>query len=328
MSKIFVKIGFFLLVFLITVGILVFLQKTGVFMVISNENFQAQQIMNSTFKALSDRLLALIPESNDRKQVAREFKIFRNRVQNQEISPAEFQAVAVGILNANKIDSTLSYPRASAILRIEIPNEHYDYIASDSTQKVTFFKRRKMDSTRIYIRRKGLADSSYARTRSAKPAFPGEYLEQVKKVQTMIEFDNQIQKVLTGKRLKTRLPVVRYELQNGIRIKIDPRIKAYLMNTESLPLANQMDQLERERLLQWDVRIAEENFKLTLEMARLDRKKNLEQLEKYKYIYHAEALAIAHIIKVDSLARFIDQIQIDTNLILIPPPPPPKEHVE
>ncbi len=181
MSRIFVKIGFFLLVLVITVGILVFLQKTGVFMVISNENSQAQQIMNSTFKALSDRLLAMIPESNDRKQVAQEFEIFRNRVQNQEISPTEFQAVAAGILNANKIDTTLSYPRATAILRIEIPSEPYVYVTADSTRKVSIWKKGKRDSTRTFIWRKGSADSTYARIRPPKPPFPAAYLEQVKK---------------------------------------------------------------------------------------------------------------------------------------------------
>lgn len=328
MSRIFVKIGFFLLVLVITVGILVILQKTGVFMVISNENSQAQQIMNSTFKALSERLLAMIPESNDRKQVAQEFEIFRNRVQNQEISPTEFQAVAAGILNANKIDTTLSYPRATAILRIEIPSEPYVYVTADSTQKVSIWKKGKRDSTRTYIWRKGSADSTYTRTRPPKPPFPAAYLEQVKKVQAMIEFDNQMQKALTDEKSKGRPAVVRYEIQDGIRIKIDPRLKDYLTQTKSFTLANQMLQLERERLLQWDVRIAEDHFKLAREMARLHRQKKLESLEKYQQLYHTEALAIAHVIKVDSLTRLIDQIQIDTNLILIPPPPPPKEHLE
>ncbi len=144
----------------------------------------------------------------------------------------------------------------------------------------------------------------------------------------MIEFDNQMQKALTDEKSKGRQAVVRYEIQDGIRIKIDPRLKEYLTQTKSFTLASQMLQLERERLLQWDVRIAEDHFKLAREMARLNRQKKLESLEKYQQLYHTEALAIAHVIKVDSLTRLIDQIQIDTNLILIPPPPPPKEHLE
>lgn len=316
MVRILSKISFAFLVVILTAVIMYLLMVTGAFNLLPPDNPQTSAILEYSMDLLSKQLMSMVPEADEKQKVAEAFEQFKRKVYNYEVSEAQLEKVTANILNANHQDSALSFSEVDAILAIASPPatpkrppvpDKAIVVSSNNSEfsghKFTFSVDGSSAGNRIRVQGK-IVQPHLNRT--------------AHKISEIIEFDQELKKVIDNKIKKQ--PHVRYVFQNGLTMRIDPKLRVMLPDYQSKKLEEKLHKLENQEIIIWEREIPKEMEILKVESERLNQESQaiLNRSKQLQMRIEAKAAVLADTIRIDS----IRQPPISLKNIPQPEPPP------
>jgi len=223
----------------VLVGVLVL--STAIYLLVSENRQLKQDVLERSLSLLGEQLLALIPQGQARETVAVKWQGLVEGVNKGEIAPEQVERVAVGILNASNLDKQISGEEAEIIINMAFVPSPMD----------GFEQMPPLPPPTIKISR-----------HNPPPEVQHQKLAELgKKLETICAFNKKIKNSCAQDPAKQKVFVqnLRYELEDGIRLKADLQLKQSLDSENFKLWSQEMKRLEEEKLLDW-----RQNFALNL----------------------------------------------------------------
>lgn len=297
------KIGFFFLVLIISAGFywLIFMDRAT-----------KQDTLESAMGLLGDKLMAMIPDSTEKKPVQALYDSFSQRAVQREMPPEQIEYVAASILNLSNTETMLTPEQVKTILNIPF----------FSPVKL---EREANDSIEVEIEKKKFIQSGPER-----PIPPERWEALGERIKSLNEFNAHMQKTMkevTDQHQKVHRQI-RYRVDKELKIAMDADLKTKFHHKKFRHLAKEIRRMEREHMLEW-----RENFQDELKQEMEQMKKELEslkELKKLKQLEHMQGLEALKsleslkslellknipVIDADSINKIVNQSLKDAGLI-------------
>jgi len=249
---------------------------------------------------LGEKLLAMVPESSEKRTIEKMFSNFQTQVEEKQLAPEQVEEVAAGIINISNISDTVSVAEAEAILggAVVSPKE----------------KRERIE-LRVETEPKGEVNIAQEREKWDKLQ---------KRLKDVYVFNERLKKRTEDREAEQRYM---YHIDKNLKIIADSKIRPALEaeNRSNRQIEREMRELERQNIIIWredlqsqlkeQVKMVEEKLKQlqeSKELRNLAKIKVLQNLNLDAKLKGLDTLIINEIYNLDSL-----QIKLDTSVIHI-----------
>ncbi|MDZ7320012.1 MAG: hypothetical protein ONB11_12700 [candidate division KSB1 bacterium] len=289
------RVGFVVLTLALTAGIywLVFVDKAI-----------RQDALEYSLNLLGKKLLAMVPDTADRKPVQMMYDQFVAQAKQQEIPPERIERVAANIMNLSNSETAITPQQAEAILRWSL---------AESLKVV-----RSGESTVVIAIPNAAPEAIIV---PPPPPLPKAKPEDLKKagerIKAMYAFNIAVQKAIEERQQQSGgpQPKIVYHVDDGLKIVVDPKIKYQLASPKHKQLYVTMQRMEKEKQLiwqeNWQQEIEEQKERLQQQLEKLKELQKLQQLEQLQQLESLRSLESLQNLKILSSlpAIVIDSIQ-------------------
>ncbi|NIR48114.1 hypothetical protein GWO43_06650 [candidate division KSB1 bacterium] len=306
MWEIFRKIGFFIVVLIISAGI---------YLVFYAEKDVQQSVVETSLNLMGDKLFAMIPDGPKKSQLAELYGDFKQRAAERDVPPEQVETVAASILNVTNSTTSLTPEQAESVLRVALSAPEPLALAEGELPSIP--------------------KPSIPKT---KPAEPEEWKALGERLKSMFELNEKLHAAMKEEAAKQRelAKQVRFQAKEGLRVALDSNLKAHLDEKEFKKLSKELKQLERENVLHWHKNLAEEieheMAQVHEEMASLQEElqqlknehtmKALKELESLKELRHLEHVPA---VDADSIRKIVERSLKEAGIS--PSEPPEKKQL-
>lgn len=217
------------------------------FMFYAEEGVQ-QSVFEHSLNLMGQTLLAMVPDGAGKAELARLYDDFKQSALQEEISPRQVELVAANILNLRARQEQLSAEQAERILLVAFQS--------------------------------GGTSASPAPPQEKPPPpdtiNPRKWQDLGERISQMFEANEALRETIQ-EQVKQQTELARqfhFEVQDGLRLKLDTRLKTELSGKSLKELEERLRALQEENLVQWQEDLAEE---LEREMETLEEE--MEALE-------------------------------------------------
>ncbi|HDP98625.1 MAG TPA: hypothetical protein ENN22_05520 [bacterium] len=310
MNKALKNIGVFVIAISLTAVIfwLVFLDK------------ESQEIvLEHSLNMLGNRLLAMVPDGAEKGGVKQMYDNFVKQASAREVEPEQVEQVAASILNLSQLDTVITPEQAMAVLRFSL----------EAPVKIE-----RIDRMHEPIQGEAgiTADSSSIFSPRDVAEFQEKWESLGERIHQMYQFNHDVTDAIKNqaKQMRENQLQLFYRVDDGMRVVIDPQLKAQLNLKKHKQLSRKIRRMEQQELLQWRGDFQKEMEQLRRELRSLKRLKALEQLENLKHLENLQALKalnslralealeslkfVPPIIKVDSIREAVRQSLKDAGI--------------
>lgn len=217
------KISFTFLVFVITAGIF--------FLLVKDEQVK-KDILHKSLDLFGDQLLAMVPDGLQKTALKKRYQEFTEKADANEIATKDIEKVAANILNITTHDTLVSAETAMNALAV---------IREDTiTRPAPINEPRKIISIPKWPRRKQTDDMLLKRRLLAKK------LQQLQKFKRQLDIACKMDSSLDS--LRTQ---VVFLADSGLKAALSAKFKDALNPHQSLEIKRQIEQLEKDKMLEW-----------------------------------------------------------------------------
>ena len=294
MGKALKKLSFFIVSFVITVGIfwLFFLDKES-----------KNNILEYSLNLLGKRLIAMVPDNSDKSSVKNLYDNFVKQAAAKKITPKQVEYVAANILNLSNLDTTLTPEQAEAVLEfsLEAPLELEKISEKSEALKTT--------SEKGHI-------TMIVTPPSSKEIPQKKWNELGVRIQELNEMNDELNRAMrdqSGGKGEECLHL-NYRIDNGLRITLDHRMKEKLQDKKYRQLSRDIHRMEDKHLLEWRKNFEKEMKKMRVELNELRKLKKSGELKKLEGLESLKALEalkglefIPQVINADSIQAIVNK---------------------
>lgn len=232
---------------------------------------------------LGEKLLAMVPESSEKRTLESMFKTFEKKVEEKQVAPEQVEKIAADIMNITNITDSLSFEEAEAILNIaQVPAE------------------------------KG-AENQIIKLKPVLPVKPIDekrWQEMRKRVKSVYLFHEKLNNRIKERSIESN---VMYHADKDLHIILDSKLKSdSLLIADSL-LKKELELLEEEKILIW-----QNNFEKDLQkkLKELEKELNRTDLVNITRIKVRDYMQIIE--SFDGLDSLLMKAKIDLDSLEIP----------
>ena len=246
--------------------------------------------LTHSMELLGDKLLAMVPEGPEKEKLAEYYVEFLERVKKREVEPVRVERVAAGILNASNTRETLTANQAEAVIRLA-----------------------------IYVPGVGSADVLSRLSELSRAGEPDDWDALVVRVNSVCEVNESMQELSREFKLLHQRQPMMFQVDEGLKIVVDSKIRVKLSRAELKSLAQEMERLEKEKILFW-----KEDFEKELDEQLSQHKRELarvrQEMEKLHFFDESHKMKVLRIVSavesLDSLG-LAPLINVDSILIRV-----------
>lgn len=263
------NVGFFLVTIIITAAIfwLVFIDKES-----------KQDVLEYSLGLLGEKLMAMVPDTPDKKPVEELYADFFEKAKKKEVVPEKIEHVAAMILNLSNVDTVITAKEAEAILKLSLAEPVRIEQVDIDTFKTAEIEKKAKTPQFVFVA---------SPPKPPKGIPPEEWKNLGERIKSAYEFNIEAHKALKEQHKKFRQPHIwmKYRVDDGLRIAIDANLKHQLDQKEYPRLQKEMRELEQERIIVW-----RKNFQEEMQKEMEHRRQELESLRYLKEQEHLKAL--------------------------------------
>ncbi|MFZ5517307.1 MAG: hypothetical protein ACOY90_11750 [Candidatus Zhuqueibacterota bacterium] len=272
MVDVFKRIGFFLVTISITAGIvwLVFLDRDS-----------QKDVLDYSLNLLGKKLLAMVPDDEEKKQVQKVYDDFVTQAKQQEVAPEQIETVAANILNISNTEKTLTSDQARALLEISLAKS----VKIERAVPDSFAPLPEAETAPVIVMPPTPPENAGVIAES--------YRDLGERLAIIYERNNEMQEAIRiyAEKVKDQDLSVMYRVDKDLRLVVDEKYKDRLKEREFTALARELNQAEKNRMIIWHKDTTEllqkDREKLRAEIASLEQ---LKQLEKLKHLENLKQL--------------------------------------
>ena len=246
--------------------------------------------LTHAMELLGDKLLAMVPEGPEKEKLAEYYVEFLESVKKREVEPVRVERVAAGILNASNTRETLTADQAEAVIRFA-----------------------------IYVPGVGSADVLSRLSELTRAGEPDDWDALVVRVNSVCEVNESMQELSREFKLLHQRQPMMFQVDEGLKIVVDSKIRVKLSRAELKSLAQEMERLEKEKILFW-----KEDFEKELDEQLSQHKRELarvrQEMEKLHFFDESHKMKVLRIVSavesLDSLG-LAPLINVDSILIRV-----------
>ena len=309
--------GHFLKNAVVLIGILII--SAGIFFLTSENQELRGDVLDRSLKALGNQLISMIPKDNEQDRLKGKWAAFADMASKGELPQEKVERVAVGILNASNNGGKLSAEDAEVMLNLAMNDGESD----DTTwawEESAWVERvpKVAQAKKISVKHGRRTWTEFGKELAAAC----EFNERIKETSD----DEQKRKILVKH--------LRYDYDDGIKIRADMEIKDALEKAEFAALDKQFSWLENQDMVNWShnltMQLDRERFNLKLQLdslklvvgsgdLRLDdqfyyifgHKKEMDALKTLEKLHQLEAINPEYIKKIviENLSRLDIRIE-------------------
>lgn len=298
MEKIIRTIGFVIVVAVLT---------WGIFLVVVPDKEVKQDVLEFSLNLLGDKLLGMVPESAEKDVVKAKYEEFKQQALERKLQPTEVEEMAVNILNASQLETELTPTQAKAVIQLVCVTEEPKQVCSSKISKAERTSASASASASPSTSASASDVSSYEHTAAEQWETIG------KRINRMYHFNENLHRTIHGNpAMKHDLPrQIRYHVDAGIKIALDTRLKHALLKKELHSLSSELQQLQKEKLLEWRENYAEE-LQADMEELREELKslKELKKLKRLGYLHQPGELKELEKLKALESLEALEQLEV------------------
>lgn len=307
MSKALKNIGFFLVTIVLTAVIfwLVFIDKES-----------KQDVLEYSLGLLGEKLMAMVPDSEDKQPVQALYDDFVTKAKNKEVSPDRIENVAATILNLSNIDTVVTPQEAEAIIKfslaapVKIERVYPESVSVGVTEREPQF----------------VVVAPPLPPKHDKKVSPEQWVIVGERIKSAYDFNSEYQKAMKEyhKKMHAQQFQMQFKVEDGLRIAMDANLKHQLDQKQFRQLQKEMEGLEKQQIIVWQKNFQEamkkelecrrqeiEALRYLKETEKLTALDNLESLKALESLKSLEALQYIPVINADSI-RIIVQKSLET----------------
>ena len=301
MSKALKNIGFFLVTIVLTAVIfwLVFVDKES-----------KQDVLEYSLGLLGEKLMAMVPDSEEKQPVQALYDDFVAKAKNQEVEPDKIENIAATILNLSNSDSVVTPQEAEAIIRfslaepVKIEQVYPESVSVGLTERVPQF----------------VVVAPPLPPEHDKKASPEQWTVVGERIKSAYNFNSEYQRALGEYHKKThdQKLQMQFKAEDGLHIAIDSNLKQQLDQKKYRRLHKEMQGLEKQRIIVWRKDFSEEMRK-EMEKRRQDIEslKQLNELENLQELKELESLKALESLKSLEVLQHIPIVNADSIRIIV-----------
>lgn len=211
---------------------LVLVISTGIFFLLVKDEQVKKDILHKSLDLFGDQLLAMVPDGVQKTTLEKRYQEFMEKADKNEITTKDIEKVAANILNITTHDTLVSAETAMNVLAV-IPEDTI-------TRPAPINEPRKIISIPKWPRRKQTDDMLLKRRLLAKK------LQQLQEFKKQLDIACQMDSSLDS--LRTR---VVFLADSGLKAALSVKFKDALNPHQSLKIKQQIELLEKEKMLEW-----------------------------------------------------------------------------
>lgn len=214
------NIGFIFLVMVISIGIYWFLYL---------DKSESQDALDHALNILGEKLLAMVPEKEGREDVEITYKQFREKADQQKVTPESIEKMAAVILNLSNEQKELTPEQAKEIIRasqyaaVLAPAGPGGYLVSGKAPEIT---------------------------KLPEPPSPEALEDLGERIRIIAHFNQEFNKELEAEH-EEKLKEFQFTIDNDLRIRMDRTLKNRIGQREYQQLARELKALEKQKILVW-----------------------------------------------------------------------------
>lgn len=299
MKDTFKKIGFFLVTIAITAVIVwaLFLDKES-----------QQDTLSYSLNLLGDRLMAMVPESNDKASVQELYDKFVTQAKQQEVPPEKIETVAANILNVSNMEQEITSEQAKALLEVSLSNP-------------VKIERGATDSIEIQVMAKTSPVIVIPPPPEKVKAQVGDYQKLGDRLVVVCESNKEMREAMREYAKNMKAHQMHYRIDKDLRLIMDEKFKERLKEKKFRRLSKQLQEAERKKIIVWHKDFSEKFQKdmerLKVELESLEKLKQLEQLEKLEQLKNLEALKSLQSLKSLEALKYVPVVNSDSIRIIV-----------
>lgn len=300
MGKALKNIGFFLVTIALTAVIfwLVFVDKES-----------KQDVLEYSLGLLGEKLMAMVPEGEEKAPVRTLYDNFIEQAKQQEVSPEKIESVAATILNMSNMDTVVTAKEAEALLKLSLADPvRIERVVPES----------------VVIGKRERTPRFVAVTPPPPPPpkkrSPEEWRIAAERIKSAYEFNTEYQQAMKhyNEKLADQQVQMQFEFENGLKIAIDENLKQDFDRKRFEKLQQELKKMEKERIIIWRENFQEEmqkkREKIKIELESLHKLKELEKLESLKGLEGLESLEALKSLEV---LHYIPVVNADSIRIIV-----------
>ncbi|MCU0644011.1 MAG: hypothetical protein MUC94_07085 [bacterium] len=304
MSKALKNIGFFLVTIVIAAVIfwLVFVDKQS-----------KQGVLEYSLGLLGEKLMAMVPESEDKQPIQTLYDDFVAKAKNQEVAPDKIENVAATILNLSNRDTIVTPQEAEAIIRfslaepVRIERAYPESVCVEAREREPRF----------------VAVAPLPPPKGKQKLSPEQWIVVGERIKTAYDFNSQYQKAMQEYHKKMYDPKLQmqFKVEDGLRIDIDTNLKQQLDQKQYHRLQKEMQELEKKQIIVWRKNFSQEMQKelekRRQEIESLKQLNELENLTEMKGLESLQSLKALESLKSLEVLQYIPVINADSIRIIV-----------
>ena len=301
MSKALKNIGFFLVTIVLTAVIfwLVFVDKES-----------KQGVLEYSLGLLGEKLMAMVPDSEEKQPVQALYDDFVAKAKNQEVAPDKIENVAATILNLSNRDTKVTPQEAEAIIRFSLAEPVR--IESAYPESVCV-EEREREPRFVMV-------APLPPPKGKQKLSPEQWIVVGERIKTAYDFNSQYQKAMQEYHKKIHDPKLQmqFKVEDGLQIALDTNLKQQLDQKKYRRLHKEMQGLEKQRIIVWRKDFSEEMRK-EMEKRRQDIEslKQLNELEHLQELKGLESLKALESLKSLEVLQYIPVVNADSIRIIV-----------
>ncbi|HEX9974681.1 MAG TPA: hypothetical protein VGD14_21635, partial [bacterium] len=264
MSKALKNIGFFLVTIVLTAVIfwLVFVDKES-----------KQDVLEYSLGLLGEKLMAMVPDSEEKQPVQALYDDFVAKAKNQEVEPDKIENIAATILNLSNSDSVVTPQEAEAIIRfslaepVKIEQVYPESVSVGLTEREPRF----------------VMVAPPPPPKGSKKVSPEQWILVGERIKTAYDFNSQYQKAMQEYHKKMHDPKLQmqFKVEDGLQIAMDTNLKQQLDQKRYHRLHKEMQELEKKQIIVW-----RKNFGQEMQKELEKRQQEIESLKQLNELEH------------------------------------------
>ncbi len=215
--------------------------STAIFLLMVSDKQTKKEVLRPTLEALGTQLFNAVRDDSEKHELEKNYQLFVNRAEAQEIPPEQVEDVAAQILNLSSKDSLISSREALALLTIEAPTV---VVKVDSPGQ---------DGYHINIAAPVAEANPIVFKRPPKMGRTYTPEEMAERLRSMQSFQIQMEKLarVSDKKHTIRQKYYFSPTDSGLTVRVDATLRDAL-GDENSDLARKLKELEKKRWLEWE----------------------------------------------------------------------------
>lgn len=274
MSKALKNIGFFLVTIILTAVI---------FWLVFIDNDSKQDVLEYSLGLLGEKLMAMVPDSENKQPVQSLYDDFVAKAKNKELPPEKIENVAATILNLSNIDTVVTPEQAAAIIKFSLAEP----VRIERVQPESVSVEARERQPRFVV------VTPPPPPKIAKKAPPEQWIVVGERIKTAYDFNSEYQKAMREyhKQLSDPQLHLQFKVEDGLQIAIDANLKQQIDQKKYRRLQKELQELEKQQIIVWRKNLSDEMRKeLEKRRQEIESLKQLKLLEHYQDHKGLEAL--------------------------------------